>query len=64
MAQAGALVVVHYSKRKEEAENVVDKIKQDGGAEFAISADLSTFNGINNLYSMMDHGSISSKTYR
>ncbi|PFD72577.1 short-chain dehydrogenase [Bacillus cereus] len=54
LAQAGALVVVHYSKRKEEAENVVDRIKQDGGAAFAISADLSTFNGINNLYSMMD----------
>ncbi|PHG73369.1 short-chain dehydrogenase, partial [Bacillus cereus] len=27
LAQAGALVVVHYSKRKEEAESVVDKIK-------------------------------------
>ncbi|WP_226546311.1 SDR family oxidoreductase [Bacillus thuringiensis] len=54
LAQAGALVVVHYSKRKEEAEDVVDKIKQDGGAAFAISADLSTFKGINNLYLMMD----------
>ncbi|HDR7356104.1 SDR family oxidoreductase (plasmid) [Bacillus wiedmannii] len=54
LAQAGALVVVHYSKRKEEAESIVDKIKQDGGAAFAISADLSTFNGINNLYLMMD----------
>ncbi|EEM80531.1 MULTISPECIES: SDR family NAD(P)-dependent oxidoreductase [Bacillus cereus group] len=54
LAQAGALVVVHYSKRKEEAESVVDKIKQDGGSAFAISADLSTFNGINKLYSMMD----------
>ena len=28
LAQAGALVVVHYSKRKEEAESVVDKIKK------------------------------------
>ena len=54
LAQAGALVVVHYSKRKEEAESVVDKIKQDGGAAFAISADLSTLKGINNLYLMMD----------
>ncbi|MDR2992430.1 SDR family oxidoreductase [Bacillus cereus] len=54
LAQAGALVVVHYSKRKEEAESVVDKIKQDGGSAFAISADLSTFNGINKLYAMMD----------
>ncbi|PFB24208.1 SDR family oxidoreductase [Bacillus cereus] len=54
LAEAGALVVVHYSKRKEEAESIVDKIKQDGGATFAISADLSTFNGINNLYLMMD----------
>ncbi|MDA2385974.1 SDR family oxidoreductase [Bacillus cereus] len=54
LAQAGALVVVHYSKRKEEAESVVDKIKQDGGSAFAISADLSTFNSINKLYSMMD----------
>jgi 3-oxoacyl-[acyl-carrier protein] reductase len=31
-----------------------DKIKQDGGSAFAISADLSTFNGINYLYSMLD----------
>lgn len=54
LAQAGALVVVHYSKRKEEAESAVDQIKQDGGAAFTISADLSTFNGINKLYSMMD----------
>ncbi|WP_088346457.1 SDR family oxidoreductase [Bacillus cereus] len=54
LAQAGALVVVHYSKRKEEAESVVDIIKQDGGSAFAISADLSTFNGINKLYSMKD----------
>ncbi|PEB79489.1 SDR family oxidoreductase [Bacillus nitratireducens] len=54
LAQAGALVVVHYSKRKEEAERVVHKIKQDGGSAFAISADLSTFNGINYLYSMLD----------
>ena len=48
LAQVGALVVVHYSKRKEEAESVVDQIKQDGGSAFAISADLSTFNDINN----------------
>ena len=41
-------------KEKKEAESVVDKIKQDGGSAFAIRADLSTFNGINNLYSMMD----------
>lgn len=54
LAQAGALVVVHYSKRKEEAERVVHKIKQDGGSAFAISADLSTFNGINYLYSILD----------
>jgi NAD(P)-dependent dehydrogenase (short-subunit alcohol dehydrogenase family) len=54
LAQAGVLVVVHYSKRKEEAESVVDKIKKDGGSVFAIRADLSTFNGINKLYSMMD----------
>ncbi len=54
LAQAGVLVVVHYSKRKEEAESVVDKIKKDGGSAFAIRADLSTFNGINKLYSMMD----------
>ena len=54
LAQAGALVVVHYSKRKEEAESVVDQIKQDGGSAFAIRADLSTFNGINKLYTMMD----------
>ena len=30
------------------------KIKQDGGSAFAISADLSAFNGINYLYSMLD----------
>ncbi|EOP29642.1 hypothetical protein IIS_05320 [Bacillus cereus VD131] len=54
LAKAGTLVIVHYNKRKIEAEKVVDKIKQGGSSAFTISADLSTFNGINKLYSMMD----------
>nr|WP_304522287.1 SDR family NAD(P)-dependent oxidoreductase [Bacillus toyonensis] len=43
LAKAGALVIVHYNKRKKEAENVVDKIKQGGGSAFTISADLTNF---------------------
>lgn len=39
---------------KEEAEEVVHKIKKDGGSAFIISADLSTLNGINKLYPMME----------
>jgi NAD(P)-dependent dehydrogenase (short-subunit alcohol dehydrogenase family) len=46
IAQEGAFVAVHYGKRQNEAEDVVHKIEQSGGAAFTIGADLSTLNGI------------------
>lgn len=54
LAQEGAFVVVHYGTRQNEAEEVVDKIKQRGGAAIAIGADLRTLNGIYDLYVSLD----------
>ncbi|MFE6075071.1 SDR family oxidoreductase [Paenibacillus sp. NPDC057886] len=54
LAQEGALVVVHYGKKQYEAEEIVHKIEQSGGAAFTISADLSTPNGIHYLYVKLD----------
>lgn len=54
LAQEGAVVAVHYGKRQNEAEEVVHKIKQSGGAAFSIGADLSTLNGIHDLYAKLD----------
>jgi len=54
LAQEGAWVAVHYGKRQPEAEEVVHKIEQNGGAAFAIGADLSTLSGIRDLYAALD----------
>jgi len=54
LAQEGAVVAVHYGKRQNEAEEVVHQIEQNGGAAFAIGADLSTLDGIHYLYATLD----------
>ncbi|MFC3745169.1 SDR family oxidoreductase [Paenibacillus sp. GCM10012306] len=54
LAQEGATVAVHYGARRNEAEDVVKEIKQSGGTAFTIGADLSTSNGITNLYASLD----------
>lgn len=40
LAQEGAFVVVHYGKRSNEAEAVVDKIKQSGGNAWRLALTL------------------------
>ncbi|MED1784582.1 SDR family oxidoreductase [Brevibacillus fortis] len=54
LAHDGALVVVHYGRRQEEAEAVVREIEQNGGQAFAIGTDLRTLDGIRDLYTTLD----------
>ncbi|MGK5509705.1 SDR family oxidoreductase [Brevibacillus formosus] len=54
LAQDGALVVVHYGRRQEEAEAVVHEIEQAGGQAFAIGKDLRTLDGIRDFYAALD----------
>ncbi|WP_028543296.1 SDR family oxidoreductase [Paenibacillus taiwanensis] len=54
LAQEGALVAIHYGKRQAAAKEVVHQIEQTGGSAFAIGADLSTLNGIKDLYATLD----------
>lgn len=54
LAQEGALVAVHYGRRQMEAEQVVQEIISHGGSAFAIGADISTLQGIHDLYGAMD----------
>ncbi|RCX17694.1 NAD(P)-dependent dehydrogenase (short-subunit alcohol dehydrogenase family) [Fontibacillus phaseoli] len=55
LAGEGAFVVVHYGKRKSEAEDVVHRIEQSGGKACAIGADLGTLRGIHELFSALDY---------
>ncbi|MFE4714789.1 SDR family oxidoreductase [Paenibacillus sp. NPDC056722] len=54
LAQDGACVAVHYGTRQNQAYEVVHTIQQSGGDAFAIGADLSTLNGIHDLYATLD----------
>ncbi|RKN83940.1 SDR family oxidoreductase [Paenibacillus ginsengarvi] len=54
LAKEGAFVVVHYARRREEAEEVVRTIGQNGGNACAIGADLSTLDGIGALMAGLD----------
>ncbi|MBD8497925.1 SDR family oxidoreductase [Paenibacillus arenosi] len=54
LAQEGAWVGVHYGRRREDAEVVVHQIEQAGGSACAIGADLSTLDGIQDLFSAWD----------
>jgi 3-oxoacyl-[acyl-carrier protein] reductase len=45
LAEAGARVLVHYGRSKQEAETLVAEIRTRGGRADAISADLGTANG-------------------
>jgi NAD(P)-dependent dehydrogenase (short-subunit alcohol dehydrogenase family) len=49
LAEAGARVLVHYGRSKQEAESLVAAIQQKGGRADAISADLETPNGASQL---------------
>ena len=49
LAEAGARVLVHYGRSKQEAESLVAEIQRKGGRADAISADLETPNGASQL---------------
>lgn len=50
LAQDGAKVVVHYGGSEDAANNVVDKIKAQGGQAVAIQADTSKSEAVTNLF--------------
>src|SRR6202035_5349257 len=49
LAEAGARVLVHYGRSKQEAESLVAEIQKKGGRANAISADLGTPDGASRL---------------
>jgi 3-oxoacyl-[acyl-carrier protein] reductase len=49
LARAGAHILVHYGRSKQEAESLADEIKANGGRADAISADLGTPDGASSL---------------
>lgn len=49
-ANAGAKVVVNYSKSRESADKVVNEITQNGGTAIAVQADISKFADIKRLF--------------
>ncbi|MFS0726092.1 SDR family oxidoreductase [Paenibacillus sp. 1P07SE] len=58
LAAEGALVVVHYGTRREEAEKTVSAIEAAGGAAFAVGAELDTTEGVGRLLQRLDEGLI------
>jgi len=54
LAREGAIVAVHYGQREKEAARVVDEILQHGGFAFTIGANLTTQDGIRDLYTTFD----------
>ena len=51
LAEAGAKVIVNYYKGEDEAAEVVDAIKADGGEAIAVQADVSKEADVENLFS-------------
>src|SRR6202040_3892387 len=49
LAEAGAHVLIHYGRSKQEAESLVAEIQSKGGHADAISADLGTPDGASSL---------------
>lgn len=54
LAQEGALVAVHYGKSQAGADEVVAKIKSQGGDAFAVGADLSKKGAAQALFAALD----------
>lgn len=54
LAQEGALVAVHYGTKQTAAEEVVREIQGSGGAALAVGADLSTLDGVHQLFASLD----------
>lgn len=59
LAQQGYLVAVNYRENQQQAENVVNEIKQNGGQAFAIQADVGNEKDVIKLFQTLDqHGSL------
>jgi len=54
LANDGAEIAVHYARNQEVADKVVQDINREGGAAFAIQADLQTVQGVYDCYAAMD----------
>jgi len=50
LAQAGNIVAVHYGTNRDAADEVVARIERNGGASFALQADVGNVADINKLY--------------
>src|ERR1700691_6237793 len=55
LAEAGAHVIVHYGRSKQEAESLVAEIQRKGGRADAISPDLETPDGASQLAKQVRH---------
>lgn len=56
LAADGALVIAHYGGSKEKAEDLVARIKADGGQAFAVHADLTDRQAIVGMFEEIDKG--------
>ncbi|WP_248930487.1 SDR family oxidoreductase [Paenibacillus hamazuiensis] len=54
LAEEGALVAVHYGRRRDAADEVVRTIEDNGGAAFAVEADLESVDGVHRLVRSLD----------
>ncbi|MBB6731574.1 SDR family NAD(P)-dependent oxidoreductase [Cohnella sp. CBP 2801] len=54
LARDGAVVAVHYGSNRRAAEEAVHEIERSGGSAFAIGADLSVTDNIQQLYAALD----------
>ncbi|RCW49055.1 SDR family oxidoreductase [Paenibacillus prosopidis] len=54
LAQEGALIAIHYGKKRELAEEVVREIERSGGSAFTLGAELGSLDGIQVLYEALD----------
>ncbi|WJH35888.1 SDR family oxidoreductase [Paenibacillus sp. CC-CFT747] len=54
LAQEGALVAVHYARHRKAADEAVEHIREEGGAAFAVQADLGSMTGIRQMFEALD----------
>jgi len=54
LAQEGATVAVHYGAKQAAAEEVVHEIQAGGGSAFTVGANLSSLEGVHQLFAILD----------
>lgn len=54
LAKDGAMIAVHFGKRKDAADSTIAEIESFGGTAFAVEGDLSSMNGVDTLIHMLD----------